>query len=290
VIQIEMTGLAKRFGRQQALRDLTLTASAGRITGMLGANGAGKTTALRVLVGLVHSDRGRAVLDGREYRELADPPRTVGFVGEDVRFHPARTARSTLDIAALSAAVPGHRVEAMLRRVELWPDRDRPTGELSLGMRQRLRLGCALLAEPAALVLDEPMNGLDPQGIRWLREVLREHVAAGGTVLLSSHMIAELESTIDYVVIVHHGTTLRQAPLSELVGDGNVVVSARDAAGLRAALDSAGLGYEADGPRFWVDAADPEAVSRACAGVPLTELRASARRLEDVYVDAIAAA
>lgn len=290
VIELELTGLSKRFGRRQALRDLSLTASAGRITGMLGANGAGKTTALRVLVGLVHPDRGQALLDGREYRRLPDPLRAVGFVGEDVRFHPARTARSALAIAALSAGVAAGRIDDTLRRVELSADADRPVGEFSVGMRQRLRLACVLLAEPAALVLDEPMNGLDPHGIRWLRDVLVNHVAAGGTVLLSSHMLAELESVIHDVVIVHRGTTLRQAPMSELLGDRRTVVSARDAGGLRRALDSAGLGYEADGGRLVVDAPDPEVVSRACNGVPLTELRATARTLEDAYVDVIAGA
>ena len=216
---IQIQGLVKRYGPVTAVDNLSFEVQPGTITGFLGPNGAGKTTTLRMLLGLVTPDAGSAIINGRRYTELAEPLHQVGAVLE-ASFHPGRTARAQLRIQALSADADPSRADDVLRLVGLADAADRRVGGFSLGMRQRLGLATALLADPGMLILDEPANGLDPEGIRWLRGLLRDFAAEGGTVLVSSHMLAEVAQTIDSAVIIHHGRLVVQAPVAELTAGG----------------------------------------------------------------------
>ena len=218
---IQVQGLVKRYGPVTAVDDLSFEVQSGTVTGFLGPNGAGKTTTLRMLLSLVTPDAGTAVINGQPYAELPEPLHQVGAVLEASSFHPGRTARAHLRIQALAADADPSRIEDVLDLVGLTDAAGRRVGGFSLGMRQRLSLATALLADPEALILDEPANGLDPEGIRWLRGLLHGFAAEGGTVLVSSHMLAEVAQTIDSVVIVDHGRLLAQGPVAELTADGN---------------------------------------------------------------------
>jgi ABC-2 type transport system ATP-binding protein len=213
---IEARGLTKQFGSVRAVDDLSFGVQAGSVTGFLGPNGAGKTTTLRMLLGLVAPDAGTATINGRAYAEVPEPLHLLGAVLEASGFHPGRTARSHLRIQALAARADASRVDDVLDLVQLAGAADRRVGGFSLGMRQRLGLAAALLADPEILILDEPANGLDPEGVRWLRGLLRGFAAEGGTVLISSHMLAEAALTVDSVVIIDRGRLITQAPLAEL--------------------------------------------------------------------------
>ena len=217
---IQIHGLVKRFGPVTAVDGLSFDVMPGTVTGFLGPNGAGKTTTLRILLGLVTPDAGTATIDGRPYRDLPDPLHAVGAVLEAAGFHPGRTARAQLKIQALAADADPSRVEDVLDLVGLAGAADRRVGGFSLGMRQRLGLATALLADPEVLILDEPANGLDPEGVRWLRGLLRGFAAEGGTVLVSSHLLAEVAQTVDSVVIVDHGRLVAQGPVAELTAGG----------------------------------------------------------------------
>ena len=214
---IDVAGLSKRFGSAVAVRDLSFTVSYGRITGFLGPNGAGKTTTLRALLGLVRPDAGRALIAGRRYSELASPVGTVGALLDAGAVHPGRTGRDHLRVLATAAGVPGHRADELLATVGLAHAARQRAGGYSLGMRQRLGLAAALLGDPRVLVLDEPANGLDPQGIRWLRDLLRSLAAEGRSVLVSSHVLAEVAQTVDDVVVISGGRSVAQAPLHQLL-------------------------------------------------------------------------
>ena len=216
MVIIQAHGLTKRFGSVRAVDDLSFSVERGSVTGFLGPNGAGKTTTLRMLLGLVTPDAGTATISGRVYAELPEPLHQVGAVLEASSFHPGRTARSHLRIQALAAAADPGRVDDVLDLVQLTPAAGRRIGGFSLGMRQRLGLATALLANPEILILDEPANGLDPEGVHWLRGLLRSFAAEGGTVLVSSHMLAETAQTVDSVVIIDHGRLVTQAPLASL--------------------------------------------------------------------------
>ena len=213
---IEIRGLSKRFGRVLAVDDLSLDVEAGSITGFLGPNGAGKTTTLRILLGLVTADAGHATIGGGRYADLDDPLATVGAVLEATSFHPGRSARSHLAIQAAAAGVHHSRVSQVLDAVGLANAAGRRAGGFSLGMRQRLGLATALLGDPEVLILDEPANGLDPEGVRWLRDFLRCFAAEGGTVLVSSHLLAEVAQTVDSVVILDHGRLVTHTSLADL--------------------------------------------------------------------------
>ena len=213
---IQVAGLRKRFGRVAAAEDVSFTVAYGRITGFLGPNGAGKTTTLRMLLGLIRPDAGTAVIAGKPYPDLASPARTVGAL-LDAAAHPGRSGRDHLRVLAAAAGIPQYRACQLLARVGLQHAARQRVGGYSLGMRQRLGLAAALLGDPAVLVLDEPANGLDPQGIRWLRDLLRSLAAEGRAVLVSSHILAEVAQTADDVVIIRHGRTVTQAPLPDLL-------------------------------------------------------------------------
>ena len=189
------------------------------VFGFLGPNGAGKTTTLRVLLGLAHADSGEALIDGRRYAELEDPVCRVGAVVDGIGFHPRRTARGHLRVVAAAAGIPVARIADVLGIVELERSAKRKVGGFSLGMRQRLALATALLGDPEILILDEPANGLDPAGIRWLRDFLRAYAHGGRTVVVSSHLLAEVAQMADEAVVVHRGRLVRQAPIDELTRD-----------------------------------------------------------------------
>jgi ABC-2 type transport system ATP-binding protein len=213
---IEATGLTKRYGQVLAVDRLSFTVECGQVVGFLGPNGAGKTTTLRMLLGLVRPDAGGATIDGHPYGDLSDPLRQVGAVLEASSFHPGRTARNHLRIQALAGGIDAARVGVVLDLVGLGQAADRRVHGFSLGMRQRLGLATALLADPAVLILDEPASGLDPEGVRWLRDLVRTLAAEGTAVLVSSHILAEVAQTVDSVIIINHGRVVTQAPIAEL--------------------------------------------------------------------------
>ena len=213
---IEVRGLTKRFGQVLAVDRLSFTVEAGEVVGFLGPNGAGKTTTLRMLLGLVRPDDGTATINGSSYRDLAEPLHQVGAVLEASSFHPGRTARNHLRVQALAGQADPSRVDDVLELTGLTEAADRRIGGFSLGMRQRLGLATALLTDPGLLILDEPANGLDPEGVRWLRDLLRGLAAEGATVLVSSHILAEVAHTVDSVVILDRGHLVTQSSLADL--------------------------------------------------------------------------
>jgi ABC-2 type transport system ATP-binding protein len=227
--------LTKRYGELVAVDDLTFSLQPGTVTGFLGPNGAGKTTTLRLLLGLADPTAGEALVFGRRYRELDRPMRRIGAVLESNDFHPGRSARNHLRALALAGEIPLGRVEEMLELVELGPVADRRVRTYSMGMRQRLGIAGAMLGDPQLLILDEPANGLDPAGVHWLRTVVRRFAEQGRTVLISSHVLAEVAQTVDQVVIIDRGRLLLVAPLEEARGRGEsleavyLTLTARDA-------------------------------------------------------------
>ncbi len=220
---LEFESVTKRYGHEVVVDDLTFTVEPGRVTGFLGPNGAGKSTAMKILLDLAKPDHGRATIGGTRYREMPDPARTVGVVLEPNAFHPGRSGRNHLRILADGAGIDPSRIGEMLEAVGLTHAADRHVGGYSLGMRQRLGLAAALLGDPPVLVLDEPGNGLDPQGIRWLRDLLRERAAAGGTVFVSSHLLAEVEHLADEIVVLNHGQLVTTGTLAALQQAGTSV-------------------------------------------------------------------
>jgi ABC-2 type transport system ATP-binding protein len=220
---IRVSSLTKRYGNFAAVEDLTFALEAGTVTGFLGPNGAGKTTTLRLLLGLAEPTAGEGLVFGRRYHDLDEPARRVGAVLESNDFHPGRSGRDHLRTLALAAGIPADRVAQVLELVELARAADLRVATYSLGMRQRLGLAGALLGDPELLVLDEPANGLDPAGVHWLRTFLRGFAERGGTVLVSSHLLAEVAQTVDQVVIINHGRLLATARLDELTGRGETL-------------------------------------------------------------------
>ncbi len=285
---IEVEHLTKRFRSATAVDDLSFSVPRGRITGFLGPNGAGKTTTLRVLLGLALPTSGRASVAGKRYRELEVPLETVGAVLEASNYHPARTGRNHLRVLAAAAGIENARVDQVLAEVELSDAARRRVGGYSLGMRQRMSVAAALLGEPELLVLDEPANGLDPEGIRWLRNFLRSFADGGGTVFVSSHVLAEVSQLADEVVIIHRGKLVAHQPVVELIAQaaGATRVRSPRAAALLERLRAAGIDAEADGERLAVHA-PPERVGdlAAEAGIPLHELVADTGSLEEAFLE-----
>ena len=285
---IEVENLSKRFGKTQAVAGLSFRVEPGTITGFLGPNGAGKSTTLRSILGLVHPDAGRAVVLGVPYRRLDRPLHRVGAVLEASEVHPGRTGRNHLRVLATAAGLPRSRVDEVLTLVELMAGGERRVKGYSLGMRQRLGLAAAMLGDPEVLVLDEPANGLDPAGIRWLRDLLRALAAQGRTILVSSHVLAEVAQTVDRVVIIHRGRLIQQASVAEVLAgaQGATRVRTPDAARLRELLVAEGVEVnEADGVLL-VDL-PPERVGEIAAqhGVVLHELTVERATLEEVFLE-----
>jgi ABC-2 type transport system ATP-binding protein len=223
---VTVRSLTKRYGEVVAVDDLTFSLEAGTVTGFLGPNGAGKTTTLRLLLGLARPDAGEALVFGRRYEELDHPTRRIGAVLESNDFDPGRSGRDHLRVLALAGDIPPSRVAEVLETVELKPVAARRVKTYSLGMRQRLGLAGALLGDPELLVLDEPANGLDPAGVHWLRTFLRAFADRGATVLISSHLLAEVAQTVDRVVIINRGRLVTSSRLDELAGPGQTLEDA----------------------------------------------------------------
>ncbi|HZQ15471.1 MAG TPA: ATP-binding cassette domain-containing protein [Gaiellaceae bacterium] len=287
--------LTKRYGSLAAVDDLSFALAPGTITGFLGPNGAGKTTTLRMLLGLAEPTAGSALVLGRRYRELRAPLTRVGAVLEASDFHPGRRGRDHLRMLALAASIPPSRVDHVLRLVELDAAARRRVKTYSLGMRQRLALAAALLGDPELLVLDEPANGLDPEGMRWLREFLRSFAADGKTVFVSSHVLAEVSQTVDRVVIINKGRLVIESPLEQLTARvaGAVRVRTAQRAELERLLRASGLAPAImDGDELLVPGVDTRRVGEiaAAAGIALVELVQESGSLEDVFLELTAGA
>jgi ABC-2 type transport system ATP-binding protein len=286
---IEVRGLTKRFGEILAVDRLSFSVERAAVTGFLGPNGAGKTTTLRTLLGLVAPSSGTATINGYPYRELSEPRHVVGAVLEASNPYPGRTAVNHLRIEALAGDVPRSRVDEVLDLVDLTEAAGRRVGQYSLGMRQRLGLATALLCDPEILILDEPANGLDPEGVHWLRRLLRQLADEGRTVLVSSHILAEVAQTVDSVVIMDHGRLVTQAGLDELTERATQLIRVRTPrpAELAALLAENGAGARLAGPdRLEVTGASGETIGTLAAGaaIPIYETSTEAADLEDVFL------
>ena len=287
---IEVERLTKRYGKTVAVDDLTFRVESGRITGFLGPNGAGKTTTLKAVLALIRPTSGETKVLGRHYRDLDDPLRKVGAVLETSRYHPGRSGRNHLRVVAAQAGIPRQRVEEVLELVALKDAARRRVGGYSLGMRQRLGLAAALLGDPEVLILDEPANGLDPAGIRWLRDLLRQLAGRGRTILISSHVLAEVEQIVDEVVIIHRGRFVTQSSTAELAGQVSAGVRVRspDADRLRDALVAEGMTVAAleDGV-LGVSEGTAERVGELAAanGIVLHELTPQKATLEEAFLE-----
>ena len=286
---IEVEQLTKRYGKTLAVEDLSFTVSPGTITGFLGPNGAGKSTTLRSILGLVHPTSGRTAVLGQPYRELDRPAQRVGAVLESFDAHPGRSGRNHLRVLATAAGIARSRVDEVLAMVDLTGAGGRRVKGYSLGMRQRLGLAAALLGDPEVLVLDEPANGLDPHGIRWLRDFLRSLAAEGRTILVSSHVLAEIAQTVDNVVIIHRGRLIQQTSMTEVeaMAAGGTRVRSPDADRLSALLQEAGLDVRSLGDGALAVIGPPERVGQIAAahGTVLHELTTERATLEEIFLE-----
>jgi ABC-2 type transport system ATP-binding protein len=325
---IEIHGLSKRFGKVEAVKDLSFEVEAGRVTGFLGPNGAGKSTTLRMLLGLIHPNSGTGTFAGTRYEKLPHPSAQVGVVLEEASFHPGRTGRNHLRVLAAAGGHPDGRVDEVLERVGLTAAANRRVKGYSMGMRQRLAIAAALLGDPEALILDEPANGLDPPGIRWMRDLLRSEAARGRAVLVSSHLLSEVAQAADDVVVISRGALRASGTLESVLGgsDGPVTrVRAAEALRLAERLCERGMSVDrhvADPERratiaaehdgaapavgaglataerdaaaatLLVRGASPGAVGAVAAehGIALSELVAVSRSLEDAFLELTAEA
>ena len=275
---IEATGLTKRLGGRAVVSDVSFRCEPGTVTGFLGPNGAGKTTTMRMVVGLSAPDAGRSQVLDRDYHAIPNPGRHVGVLLDASAQHPGRTGREALAISAQMMGVPESRVSELLTRVGLDKSAAKKrVRQYSLGMRQRLGLAHALLGDPQVLILDEPANGLDPEGIRWMRGLLRDFADRGGTVFLSSHLLGEVEAVADRLLIIGNGKIVADGTREELLAGTGVLVKATDPRELENALHSAGLAAQPLDDDAYVVDADAESVGRAAlnGGVVLTHLAPS---------------
>ena len=288
---VEISSLTKRFGNVAAVNDLSFRAEPGRVTGFLGPNGAGKSTTLRALLGLIEPTSGTATIDGRRYGQLDDPTRHVGAVLEDTAFHPGRSGRDHLRVTAALGGHPDRRADEVLETVGLADAGGRRVKGYSLGMRQRLAIAAALIGDPRVLILDEPANGLDPAGIRWLRELMRSQALAGRTVLVSSHVLAEVAQVVDDVVVIAKGRVRAAGPLAEVLGGGQeatTAVRSPDADKLATALQGAGWRVERSGAdQLLVHGASPEEVGRVAMEqrIVLAGVSEQTRSLETAFFE-----
>lgn len=285
---ITVESLTKRYGAFTALDDVGFTAHSGRVTGFLGANGAGKSTTMRILVGLTAATSGGATILGRRFVDLPNPALEVGVLLDASAQHAGRTGREILTIAQRLVGAPAHRVDEMLDLVSLTDaEAERRVGNYSLGMRQRLGIAAALIGDPAVLILDEPANGLDPVGIRWMRDLLRGHADRGGTVLLSSHLLHEIEIVADDIVVIAGGRIVTHGSKSELLQAAGTLVRAANPDDLELALTASGYTASPTGDGVLRTDADPAVVGQLAlqAGVALVELRAAdGAGLEEMFL------
>jgi ABC-2 type transport system ATP-binding protein len=291
VAVIEIRGLSKHFGQVQAVKDLSFDVEAGRVTGFLGPNGAGKSTTLRALLGLVRADSGTGLFNGRHYEELEHPSSQVGAVLEEASFHPGRTGRNHLRVLAAAGQHPEQRVNEVIDQVDLKGGADRRVKGYSMGMRQRLAIAAALLGDPEVLILDEPTNGLDPPGIRWMRQLVRAQAERGRAVLVSSHLLAEVAQSVDEVVIISHGVLRASGTLESVLGGAEEPVTrvrSADNERLAGIFRDQGMTVEDAGPgALLVRGASPEVVGGVAAehGIAISELSAVSRSLEDAFFE-----
>jgi ABC-2 type transport system ATP-binding protein len=285
---VEIRELCKNFGDVAAVRNLSFDIEAGRVTGFLGPNGAGKSTTLRALLGLVRPSSGSATFDGLRFDELEQPGARVGAVLEDASFHPGRSARNHLRVLAMTGRHPAGRVDEVLSAVGLGGAADRRVKGYSMGMRQRLAIAAALLGDPQVLILDEPTNGLDPPGISWMRELLREQAANGRAVLVSSHVLAEVAQSVDDVLVIADGELRAHGTLENVLGGDDAAateVRAQDPVRLTSALERRGHRVARDGDVLLVLGATPEQVGEVAGEerVAVLGLAPRARSLEEAF-------
>jgi ABC-2 type transport system ATP-binding protein len=286
---IESSGLTKRYGGRAVVQDVSFRCDPGTVTGFLGPNGAGKTTTMKMVCGLAAPDDGHATVLGTRYQDIANPGRRVGILLDASAQHPGRRGREALTIGAQTIGVEDSRVDELLERVGL--DRSaarKRVRQYSLGMRQRLGIAHALLGDPEVLILDEPANGLDPEGMRWMRALLRDFANQGGTVFLSSHLLYEVEAVADRLLIIGGGRIVADGARDELLAGAGVLVRGTDAEDLAAALRGAGLAFQPVEDGVFVVDAEAEAVGRAAlaGGVVLTHLGPSeGAGLEQLFFD-----
>src|SRR6266705_4641284 len=288
---IEARGLVKRYGSTIAVDNLSFDVMPGTVTGFLGPNGAGKSTTMRMMLGLDRPDAGTVRINGKNYHDLRSPLREVGALLEAKAFHPGRTARSHLIALAASNDIPRRRVSDVLAITGMEKAADRRAGKFSLGMAQRLGIAAALLGDPGVLLLDEPVNGLDPEGVAWVRALLKSLAAEGRTVLVSSHLKSEMENTADWLIIIGRGTLIAQAGIGELLAAGSrshVKVRSPQAAELAKLLEARGatVTREGDG-RLAVTGASTDDIGELARanGVTLAELSVQQASLEDPYME-----
>ena len=288
VDMITLEHLTKRYGRYAAVDDVSFICEQGTVTGFLGPNGAGKSTTLRMITGLTLPTSGRVTIDSTPYTDLPNPGRMVGVMLDASAQHPGRTGIETLRLSAMLLGLPTAYAADMLDKVGLGDVGKRRVGNYSLGMRQRLGIGSALMGDPAVLILDEPANGMDPEGIRWMRHLLHDFAGRGGTVLLSSHLLGEVQATVDRLVVIGKGRIVADGNLGTLLAAQGIVARGLDPAGLLAAIQRAGLAAETvDGGSLRVQAT-AEQVGRAAAAANqvLIELREHDNAsLEDLFFD-----
>ena len=285
---ITIESVTRTCGSFTAVDDVSFTARPGRVTGFLGPNGAGKSTTMRVIIGLTRATSGIVTISGRSYLDLPNPGREVGVLLDASAQHTGRTGREILTIAQRFIGLPRGRVEQMLDLVALTPaEASRRVRDYSLGMRQRLGIATALIGEPEVLILDEPANGLDPAGIRWMRDLLRGYANQGGTVLLSSHLLHEIEVIADDLVVIGNGKIVASGTKEELLAAAGTLARSTTPRDLAHALEQAGIPSTLAGDGSVRTDADPAAVGAVAlaAGIPLTELRsAEGAGLEDMFL------
>jgi len=285
---IAVQSVTRTYGDFTAVDDVSFTAQEGRVTGFLGPNGAGKSTTMRVMVGLTKATSGNVTISGRHYVDLPNPGLEVGVLLDASAQHAGRTGREILTIAQQYMGLRRSRVEEMLEVVSLTPaESSRRVGNYSLGMRQRLGIATALIGDPEVLILDEPANGLDPAGIRWMRDLLRGYADRGGTVLLSSHLLHEIEVIADDIVMIGNGRIVSQGTKTELLHAAGTVVRATDTAALQGALEELGITATLSEDGVLRTDVDPALVGKVAleSGVALTELRAADAGLEDMFLE-----
>jgi ABC-2 type transport system ATP-binding protein len=291
--ELEVRNLTKRYRKTVAVEDLSFSVQSGRVTGFLGPNGAGKTTTMRALLGLLGPTRGEALVEGRSPAEMTDPLGTIGAALEATAFHPGRSGRNHLRSLAAGARIPFSRVEEVLEIVELKEAAGRRVKGYSLGMRQRLALAAALLGDPRILILDEPANGLDPQGMRWLRDLLRSQAGEGRTVFVSSHVLSEVSQTADELILIRDGKLISQTSLAEFTGAGRAAsrVRAADQDRLATALRERGGSIEREDGALLVAGLSGEEIGGVALaeGIALHELAPRQSSLEERFLEVMGA-
>ena len=284
---ITIESLSKKYSGRTVVDNVTFTARSGRVTGFLGPNGAGKSTSMRIMVGLTRPDTGHVTIGGRAFADLPNPGREVGVMLDASAQHAGRTGREILTLAQRTMGLPAVRVPEMVHRVGLTEaEAERRVGTYSRGMRQRLGVAVALIGAPAVLILDEPANGLDPAGIRWMRDLLRGFADEGGTVLLSSHLLREVEVIADDIVMIGHGRIVSEGPKTELLKGAGTIVRARDIETLEQALCDSGLVTTRTSDGALHTDADPTVVGLVAreSGLALSELRTADGGLEEMFL------